>query len=124
MRVRLLALTLLSIIACTTQAGPEDGYVLSEWAINGPERLTVAGASAINVENAGEWGHTLIVTTDSGEVVGATGLVDAGATATLELDLAAGTYTFSCRIVAEDDEGNLSDHYERGMFRTVVVADG
>jgi len=124
MRSRLLALTLLMIIACATQSSPGDGYALSEWAIDGPERLTVAGASAINVENAGEWGHTLIVTTDSGEVVGATGLVDAGTAATLELDLVAGTYTFSCRIVAEDDEGNLSDHYEKGMYRTVVVADG
>ena len=123
MRSRLLALTLLTIVACATQSSPGDGYVLSEWAIDGPARLT-AGASSLTVENAGEWGHTLIVTTDAGAVVGATGLIDAETAATLELDLAAGAYTFSCRIVAEDDEGNLSDHYEQGMYRTVVVADG
>lgn len=123
MRTRLLALTLLMIVACSTQSSPGDGYVLSEWAIDGPVRLE-AGTPSLTVENAGEWGHTLIVTTDAGEVVGATGLIDAGAAATLELDLAAGTYTFSCRIVAEDDEGNLSDHFEQGMYRTVVVADG
>ena len=123
MRTRLLALTLLMIVACSTQSSPGDGYVLSEWAIDGPVRLE-AGTPSLTVENAGEWGHTLIVTTDAGEVVGATGLIDAGATATLDLDLAAGTYTFSCRIVAEDDEGNLSDHFEQGMYRTVVVADG
>ncbi|MGH8953136.1 MAG: hypothetical protein ACRDX9_17160 [Acidimicrobiia bacterium] len=122
MRSRLLALTLLLIVACSTQATPGDGYVLSEWEIDGPDRLT-AGTSSLTVENAGEWGHTLIVTTDGGEVVGATGLVDSGTATTLELDLAAGTYTFSCRIVAEDDEGNLSDHYEQGMYRTVVVAE-
>jgi hypothetical protein len=123
MRSRLLALTLLTVVACASQSSPGDGYVLSEWTIDGPVRLT-AGTSSLTVENAGEFGHTLIVTTESGEVVGATGLIDAGTTANVELDLTAGTYTFSCRIVAEDDEGNLSDHYERGMFRTVLVAEG
>ena len=109
------------MVACSAQSGASDGYTLSEWVIDGPDRLATTDAAAITVSNTGEWGHTLVVTTESGEVVGATGLVGPGEAATLQLDIAAGAYTFSCRIVAQDDEGNLSDHYERGMYRSVTV---
>jgi hypothetical protein len=37
------------------------------------------------------------------------------------VSLNSGTYVFSCRIVSQDDEGNLIDHYELGMNRTVTV---
>ncbi|MGH8872052.1 MAG: hypothetical protein ACRDWS_08765 [Acidimicrobiia bacterium] len=120
MRRGLLALTLLVVAACTGQTEAGSEYHLSEWAIDGSDRLA-AGPVSIEVENGGDYSHTLVVTGDGGQVIGATGLVDSGATTVLELDLAAGTYVFSCRIVAEDDEGNLSDHYERGMYRTVTV---
>jgi hypothetical protein len=114
------ALILLLVVACSTNMVADDGYELSEWAVDGPGRMH-AGQDTIAVENAGEYGHTLIVTNEEGQVVGATGLVDPGATATLAINLDAGTYVFSCRIVAEDDEGALSDHYEQGMNRTVDV---
>jgi hypothetical protein len=117
---RLLALALLIVAGCTAQAGSDD-YVLSEWAIEGPGRPGAAGTVTLNIENLGEFRHTLVVTSEGGEVVGATGVIASGDRASLELDLAAGTYNFSCRIVAQDDEGNLSDHYQRGMYRTVVV---
>jgi uncharacterized cupredoxin-like copper-binding protein len=54
-------------------------------------------------------------------VIAATDLVVPGAEATLEVDLQPGTYVFSCRIVSQDDEGNLIDHFESGMHRTVTV---
>jgi uncharacterized cupredoxin-like copper-binding protein len=119
---RTLALIVL-LAACSAQDGSGDDYVLREWAIDGPSQLTADGAAALTVENAGEFPHTLVVTTEDGEVVAATGVVQPGEVASLEVDAAPGTYSFSCRIVTETDQGDLSDHYERGMHRTVVVVD-
>lgn len=118
---RLVALALLAVIGCSAQTSGVDHYVLSEWAIDGASRIKDAGIVTLTIENLGEFRHTLLVTSESGEVVGATGVVDSGDRATLEVDLAPGTYSFSCRIVTQTDEGTLSDHYQRGMFRTVVV---
>lgn len=118
---RLLALALLGVAGCSAQAGSDDHYVLREWAIEGPGRLGAADTVTLTIENLGEFRHTMLVTSESGEVVGATGVIDSGDRASLELDLAAGTYSFSCRIVTQDDEGNLSDHYRRGMYLTVVA---
>jgi hypothetical protein len=116
---RLAACVLLTIVACST--GTESGrYVLEEWAISGPERLA-AGAHPITAENSGEWSHTLVVTTEGGRVVAASGLIESGASTAFEVSLLPGAYVFSCRIVAQDDEGGLSDHYERGMSRRVIV---
>jgi hypothetical protein len=121
---RLRALALLVVAGCSVETGGNDHFVLSEWAIEGPSRMVAADAMTLTIENQGEFRHTLLVTSETGEVVGATGVVDPGDIVSLAVDLGAGTYSFSCRIVTEDDEGNLSDHYERGMFHTVVVASG
>jgi hypothetical protein len=118
---RLVALALLVVVGCSAETSAENHIALSEWAIDGPSRLGAADVFTLSVENTGEFRHTLLVTSESGEVVGATGVIDSGDRATLELDLAVGTYSFSCRIVTQDDKGNLSDHYQRGMFRTVTV---
>ena len=120
---RTLALIVL-LAACSAQDGAADGYVLREWAIDGPAQLSADSAATLTVENAGEFPHTLVVTTEDGEVVAATGVVQPGEVTALEVEAAPGTYSFSCRIVTENDQGNLSDHYERGMHRTVVVVDG
>ena len=66
-------------------------------------------------------GRTLEVTTNEGEVIAATDLIQPGHTTTLAVDLQPGTYQVSCRIVAENDEGQLIDHYELGMRHTVNV---
>jgi len=121
---RLGALALLLVAGCSVDTGGTDHFVLSEWAIDGPSRMVVADAMTLTIENQGDFRHTLLVTSEQGEVVGATGVVEPGDTVTLAVDLGAATYSFSCRIVTEDNEGNLSDHYERGMFRTVVVTSG
>ena len=42
---------------------------------------------------------------------------------TPEVDLAAGVYSFTCRIVAQDSEGALIDHFESGMHASVRVED-
>ncbi len=114
-------LLLVALGACSTQASPGDGFILRDGAIDGPNRLTTDETGTILVSNEGEYSHTLVVTDEHGAVLGATGLVGSGAMASLDLDLTPGTYVFSCRIVAQDDEGNLIDHYEQGMHRTVTV---
>jgi hypothetical protein len=53
--------------------------------------------------------------------VAATGLIPAGASVDLGLDLEVGTFSFTCRIVAQDGEGGLIDHFESGMSTTVDV---
>ena len=121
---RIGAIALLIVAGCSVETGGTDHFTLSEWAIEGPSRMVVADAMALTVENQGEFRHTLVVTSETGEVVGATGVVDPGDMVSLAVDLGAGTYSFSCRIVTEDDKGNLSDHYERGMYRTVAVESG
>jgi hypothetical protein len=118
---RVLALALVVMVGCSAETTAENHYELSEWAIDGPSRLSAADVVTLSIENTGEFRHTLLVTSESGEVVGATGVIDSGNRTTLELDLAAGIYSFSCRIVTQTDDGNLSDHYQRGMSRTVTV---
>jgi hypothetical protein len=116
---RLAACVLLTVIAC--QAGTQsDGYVLDEWSVDGPGQLS-ATSNAITVENHGEWSHTLVVTTEAGHVVAASGLIESGTSAMLDVSLEPGAYVFTCRIVAQDDEGGLSDHYQQGMSRHVIV---
>lgn len=120
---RIGVLVLIAIAACSTQTGSGDGYELSEWEIEGPARLA-QGPTTFHVQNSGDFPHTLVVTTPAGEVVGATGVISPGSNTALDLDLEAGTYSFSCRIVSETPDGSLSDHYERGMHQTVVVRSG
>jgi hypothetical protein len=64
-----------------------------------------------------------VVTDSSGQVVAATDLVAPDENARLEVDLAAGVYSFTCRIVAQDSEGALIDHFESGMHASVRVED-
>jgi uncharacterized cupredoxin-like copper-binding protein len=108
-----------ALCACAGSA-VEGGFELSEFSIVGPGRLE-AGANTISVANDGIYAHTLVVTDSSGGVVAATPLVQPGETAALEVDLAPGRYSFTCRIVAEDPDGNIVDHYEAGMNTLVDV---
>lgn len=116
-----LLLAAAALVACAGDAQRASGYDLREGAIDGPSRLTAAEATTIDVSNTGEYSHTLVVTDMDGSVISATGLVGSGEQTVLDANLEPGTYVFSCRIVAEDDEGNLVDHYEQGMHRTVTV---
>lgn len=119
---RLLAVGALLIAACSATSSASDYYQLGEFFISGPTALA-QGTSQISVENSGEFPHTLVVSTPDGTVVTATDLVMPGETATLDFELAPGTYQFTCRIVGEGPDGELVDHYERGMHATVAVKD-
>lgn len=80
-----------------------------------------AGEVSLAVTNTGRFAHTLVVTTDSGRVITATDLIQSGESVDLVVDLAPGTYQFTCRIVAQMDDGSLLDHYEAGMNTMVTV---
>jgi uncharacterized cupredoxin-like copper-binding protein len=122
MRIRLALAGIVALAACTSPAaGGEAIYILAEGVIDGPSQMKSSGSTTIEANNVGDYAHTLVVADDRGEVLAATGLIQPGGDATLEVDLEPGTYVFSCRIVAQDDAGNLMDHYELGMHRTITV---
>lgn len=113
-------LLLLVIVACNTSVG-EGSFVLDDGSIDGPDRIDSSETSEFYATNVGEFNHTLVVADSSGRVVAATELIPPGTDVRLEVDLPAGVYSVTCRIVTKDEEGNLLDHYELGMHRTVTV---
>ena len=121
MRRFVLASMLLLLVGCSAGTAADANYILREGAIDGPSRLAASGEETLRVENTGEFSHTLVITDDTGQVIAATGLVESGEQTSLRVDLDPGKYVFSCRIVSQDGEGNLIDHFERGMHRMVNV---
>jgi len=115
------AATLLAVSGCTPVADARS-FELVEFAVDGPATLSTSTTS-VGVINSGQFPHTLVVTDTDGSVVAATTLIQPGETAGLELDLQPGTYSFTCRIVAQDSEGAIIDHFEAGMHAAVSVED-
>ena len=116
----LVACLLLALAACSGSTASEAGFDLDEWHVAGPGEMA-AGTSSVDVSNSGSLPHTLVVTDASGQVVAATDLVGPGDTTELVLDLDPGTYSFTCRIVAQNSDGEIVDHFEAGMNTTVSV---
>ena len=120
--MRSVALALLMLVAaCQTIAGSSTEVHVYEFGVDLESRTYKAGEVTLEVENEGEFGHTLVITAAGGHVVTAADLLGPGETAEMSVELAPGQYSFTCRIVAQDDEGNLIDHYEQGMRADVVV---
>lgn len=109
------------VIAGCSSASTEGSFALTEFSIDGPTAIA-AGVDSVDVSNVGEFPHTLVVTDSSGEVILATQLIQAGETTTVDVDLAPGTYSFTCRIVTQTEEGNVVDHFEEGMHTTVTIS--
>lgn len=118
--MRRLWLILAAMVAACSGIAGSGSYQLGEFFIDGPTTLS-EGTAAISVENSGEFPHTLVVSAPDGRVITATDLVMPGEAASLPLELDPGVYQFTCRIVGQDGEGRLVDHYERGMLTTVTV---
>lgn len=119
--VAFFALALATLVpGCDRSAGASATVELTEFSITGPESLS-GDIDRIDIANVGEFTHTLVVTDADGEVAAASGLIQPGESTYLELDLEAGQYVFTCRMIAQDDEGNLIDHFEAGMHTDVVV---
>ena len=114
-----LVVGLLTAAGCSSSS-TGSGYDLFEFAIDGPTQLE-QGSHSIAVSNSGEFPHTLVVTDASGAVVAATDLVQSGESAQLSVDLDAGRFSFTCRIVAQTPDGDIVDHFEAGMSTTVTV---
>jgi plastocyanin len=119
--VALSGLLALLLTACDVSTNASVDVQLAEFSVTAPRTLP-AGSGRIEIDNVGEFTHTLVVTDANGEVAAATGLIPSGETTYLDIDLEPGTYSFTCRIVAQDGEGNLIDHYEAGMNAAVEVA--
>jgi plastocyanin len=123
---RALLLLVVSAAACggSNPGVAATAVTLDEGSIIVAHSTLAGGRVTLDIGNVGEFGHTLVVTTDDGVVVAATGLVPAGTTATLEVDLAPGGYQFSCRIVSVGPDGALFDHHQMGMRANVTVRQG
>ena len=119
---RLIIIALLIATGCTSSAPATSAVVtLTEFAIGTSAAALVPGSVDLTVENAGEFGHTLVVTNELGEVVAATQLIGPGDSTTLSVDLDTGRFEFTCRIVFESSDGALVDHFEEGMRTGVTV---
>jgi hypothetical protein len=116
------ALVVAALAGCTSQGGEPTSFHLMEFAIDGPDRLGV-GAETVMVDNGGEFPHTLVITDETGTVVAATSLIPAGESTNLALDLDPGTYSVTCRIVAQTPDGDIVDHFEAGMHTTLHIGD-
>jgi hypothetical protein len=110
----------MALAGCSSTASAE-GYDLIEFAIEGASELP-ADVTSVAVTNSGEFPHTLVVTDVGGEVIAATDVLQPGQGAELALDLEPGRYSFTCRIVAQTPEGEIVDHFEQGMSKTVSVS--
>lgn len=115
-----LVLTILLVLGGCTGDSSTPTYELKEFSIDGPGHVS-EGTESLEVSNSGEFPHTLVVTDSSGEVIAATGLIQPGETSSLEVALDEGRYSFTCRIVVQDEEGAIIDHFEAGMNETVSV---
>jgi len=114
------AALLLALPACTSKGSESLTFDLTEFDVNGPGRLD-AGVSTISVSNSGEFPHTLVIAEENGRVVAATEMIQPGETAAIDIDLAPGSYQFSCRIVGQRQDGSIVDHFEEGMVQRVSV---
>lgn len=113
----------LAVLLTACAAGPQrpDAAVrLTEFGIDVPDTIG-AEPVVIPVHNDGEFTHTLVISTLDGDVVTATDVIAPGDSAELDVDLAAGEYRFTCRIVVETESGEIVDHYARGMIADVEV---
>lgn len=117
--MRRLLILLLLLAGCGSTAS-EDGFLLDEGRIVGPDEVQ-QGAVELQISNVGEFNHTMLVANSDGEVVAATGVLAPGTSTVLAVDLSDGRYQVSCRLVGQDSDGNIIDHYEQGMFKQLEV---
>ena len=108
------------VTGCVDSNASGTAYDLYEFGIDGSGTLTTEDHN-LSITNSGEFSHTLVVTNEIGEVVAASDVIPSGGVADLSLDLEAGAYRFTCRIVVQAENGELIDHFEKGMNLTVQV---
>lgn len=119
--MRRLAPLLCLVVACHTAAASRATVDMAEYSITPDAEVFAAGQVDLEVRNTGTFGHTLVVSDGEGNIVAALDVLPPGEETTVSLDLAPGEYQLTCRIVGQDREGNLVDHYQRGMLAAVTV---
>lgn len=112
---------LLMILACGSTPAPQASVVLNEFSIHSTAETFSAGRIELMLRNTGSYGHTVVVTDAGGRVVAAQDLLSQSERSTLTLDLEPGEYQLSCRIIGQDGEGKIVDHYEEGMMAAIRV---
>ena len=120
-RLLLAAIVLVLAAGCSHPPVAEAEIALYDGSIETSSSNLIAGEVALELENFGESDHTLVITKDYGEVVFATNAIPPGTTIDVDVDLEAGAYQFTCRIVAEGEGGVIYDHYQMGMVTDVAV---
>lgn len=113
-------LVVLLLVAGCSSAATEDIFLLDEGSIVGPDQIQ-QGAGELQISNVGEFNHTMLVTDVEGNVVAATGVLPPGTSTVLGVDLQNGSYQVSCRLVGQNSDGEIVDHYEKGMFKQLEV---
>jgi hypothetical protein len=121
LRSALLVMVVLASGACARPVGSDAAVELGEFWITPDVRVLQTGAIELDVENYGEFPHTLVVSDASGTVIAASDLIAPEEEIGLELNLAPGVYMFSCRIVLSLEDGTLVDHYQEGMAASIEV---
>ena len=100
--------------------------VLTEWRVE-PETTTLpAGEVEFKAKNEGEDHHELVVRQreeGSGRLrqVGEVDDIGPGTFDWLTVDLEPGAYELCCLMREEEEDGEIEDHYRRGMHTTVTV---
>ncbi len=121
--------------AAASEAGGTLAVELVEWEVKAPAELG-AGSFTVEVTNAGDFAHELLLvagdgyaslpldsrgTVDetqlaAGALLGETGRLDSGASASFTVDLTAGDYVLFCNI-----GGGGQSHAERGQVLEITV---
>lgn len=121
MNRRLLIAVTVTLYACSVSPVERSHVDLAEFSVTVEGEPLRAGQVDVEVENYGQYPHTLVVSTIDGSVLAATDLIMAGEERELQLNLAPGQYMFTCRIVNSDGQGGVIDHYQEGMSAIVEV---
>jgi len=87
-------------------------FTETEFKITTTSTSLPAGSYTFDVQNKGSFPHDLHIATSDGSEIGATSVIQAGGSATLQVSLKAGSYTIWCAV---------DSHRAQGMQGTLTV---
>jgi hypothetical protein len=118
--MRWLIWLLVLVAGCGSATSVGGVFTLDEFTVDGPHMVS-EGTTSLEISNAGDFNHTLVITDADGNALAATEVVAHGSDTALSIELLPGSYQVSCRLVGKDPEGNIIDHYELGMFSQLKI---
>ena len=87
MRKLLIVVVMLTVAACQGPSGSSSDIDLYEFEIEPSISNFEAGVVTLDVKNDGEYGHTLVISDSSGQVLSAGDVIDSGQTSRVSIDL-------------------------------------